>query len=159
MVNFRRLLIAVVIAASVFYVAGCSSDQATNNGQGAVQSEYDQSAPSSSQGQPQQTQASGYKDVDAAQAKKLIDSDKTVQIIDVREDYEYAEGHIPGAKLIPVNQLISRIGEIDKTKPVLVYCATSSRSPVAAQVLAESGYTKVYNLSSGIAQWPYNIEK
>lgn len=145
-----RLFIAVVIAASISYIAGCSPSQTEYQGQVGAQSGYDQSS--------DQAQAT-YQDIDAKQAKQLIDSNKNIQIIDVREDYEYAEGRIPGTKLIPIGQFISRMDEVDKTKPVLVYCSVSSRSPSAAKVLAQSGYTEVYNLDGGLARWPYEIER
>ena len=158
--SFKRLIIAVLIAASVVYVAGCTSSQTTNQSQGDAQAGYGQPA-SQTQAQPPaqtQTQAS-YQDIDAAQAKQVIDTDKTLQIIDVREDYEYAEGHIQGSKLIPLGQLTSRMGEIDKAKPVLFVCASGARSASAAQVLIQSGYSKVYNLAGGIEQWTYGVVK
>ncbi|NCO66356.1 MAG: rhodanese-like domain-containing protein [Candidatus Aquicultor secundus] len=104
----------------------------------------------------QQPQAAGYQNIDAAQAKQLIDG-KSVQLIDVREEDEFRMGYIAGAKLIPLGQLTSRIGEIDKTKPVLVYCASGARSAEAAQVLVASGYTKVYNLAAGVEGWTYGL--
>lgn len=100
-----------------------------------------------------------FTDLDAAQAKKIIDTDKDLQIIDVREQFEFSAGHLPNAKLISVSQLESRIGEIDKTKPVLLYCASGARSSGAAQFLARSGYDKIYNLRYGIMRWNYEIVK
>jgi rhodanese-related sulfurtransferase len=51
------------------------------------------------------------------------------------------------------------MGEIDKTRPVFLYCAVGSRSAEAAQVLVQSGYSKVYALANGLAEWPYEIVK
>ncbi|MHB8840681.1 MAG: rhodanese-like domain-containing protein [Candidatus Aquicultor sp.] len=163
MLNFRKLLAIFAVAASIFVAAGCSSNQATVQDQGGVQTGVDQSQNgqptdlSDLQTQPaQQSQAASYQNIDAAQAKQLIDA-KSVQLIDVREEDEFRMGYIAGAKLIPLGQLTSRIGEIDKTKPVLVYCATGARSAEAAQVLVASGYTKVYNLASGVDGWTYGL--
>jgi len=153
LLRLNKLLIAVAVAASAIYVAGCSLEPYQD--EGVVQSEYSQPSP---QARPQQSQT-GYRDVTPEQAKQLIDNDKTIQIIDVREEYEYAGGYIPGTKLIPISQFISRMGEIDKTRPVFIYCAVGSRSRSAAQVLTQSGYTNVYNLSGGVARWPYELQK
>lgn len=83
-------------------------------------------------------------------------SDKTLQevtILDVRQPGEYEEGHIPGARLVPMPVLTDSLGEIDRSKPVLVYCAIGGRSRVAAQTLAGKGYDQVINLSGGFKAW------
>jgi len=143
-------MVVAVVVASIAYLVGCSSGQTVTQDPGV--SQYGQTAP---QAQQQIT----YQNIDAAQAKQLIDSDKNVQIIDVREEYEFAGGYIPGAKLIPIGQFTARMNEIDREKPVLVYCASGSRSPSAAEVLVQSGYTQVYHFPQGIAQWPYDIQR
>lgn len=83
-------------------------------------------------------------------------SDKTLQdvtILDVRQPGEYEEGHIPGAKLIPMAALTDSLDEIDRSKPVLVYCAIGGRSRIAAQTLAGKGYDQVINISGGFKAW------
>jgi len=80
----------------------------------------------------------------------------TGQLIDVRTPAEYAEGHIPGAKLVNIydpqfKQKILSL-KLDKSKPVLVYCRSGNRSMVAARFLAENGY-QVINLKYGIKEW------
>ena len=83
-------------------------------------------------------------------------SDKTLQdvtILDVRQPGEYEEGHIPGAKLVPMAVLTDSLDEIDRSKPVLVYCAIGGRSRIAAQTLAGKGYDQVINLSGGFKAW------
>ncbi len=83
-------------------------------------------------------------------------SDKTLQevtILDVRQPGEYEEGHIPGAKLVPLPVLTDSLDEIDPSLPVLVYCAIGGRSRVAAQTLAGKGYDQVINLSGGFKAW------
>lgn len=83
-------------------------------------------------------------------------SDKTLQevtILDVRQPGEYEEGHIPGAKLVPMAVLTDSLHEIDRSKPVLVYCAIGGRSRIAAQTLAGKGFDQVINLSGGFKAW------
>jgi rhodanese-related sulfurtransferase/rubrerythrin len=83
-------------------------------------------------------------------------SDKTLQevtILDVRQPGEYEEGHIPGAKLVPLPVLTDSLSEIDPSKPVVVYCAIGGRSRVAAQTLAGKGYEQVINLTGGFKAW------
>lgn len=92
---------------------------------------------------------------DAEQARQYI-ADHTgnaYTILDVRQPNEYENGHIPGAKLIPLPDLTDRLAEIDPQKPAIVYCAVGGRSRVAAQMLSGKGYQTVYNLSGGFKAW------
>lgn len=79
---------------------------------------------------------------------------ESIQLIDVRTIEEYSELHIPGSKNIDVtNHLFaSRVEELDKTKPVAVYCRSGQRSSMAAEYLASKGF-EVYNLSTGMMSW------
>ncbi len=74
-------------------------------------------------------------------------------LLDVRQPNEYEAGHIPGAKLIPLPDIISRFGEIDSKKATVVYCAVGGRSRIAAQMIAAQGFSDVYNLSGGFKAW------
>jgi rhodanese-related sulfurtransferase/rubrerythrin len=89
------------------------------------------------------------------QCKTYLDgiSAGDVTILDVRQPTEYQEGHIPGAKLIPLPQLGERITELDPKKTTIVYCAVGGRSRVAAQMLAGKGFGQVFNLTGGIRAW------
>lgn len=78
---------------------------------------------------------------------------EALTLLDVRQPKEYEEGHIPGAKLIPLPDLSERLHEIDPKKSTVVYCAIGGRSRVAAQMLAGKGFKDVYNLSGGIKAW------
>ncbi|MEW6077009.1 MAG: rhodanese-like domain-containing protein [Thermodesulfobacteriota bacterium] len=93
--------------------------------------------------------------MDTALARELIA--KTPQealfIIDVRQPGEYEQGHIPGARLIPVGELDSRVAEIPVDKPVLVYCAMGGRSRMAAQILSGRGFPEVIDLAGGFKAW------
>ncbi|WP_339226655.1 sulfurtransferase TusA family protein [Oceanobacillus sp. FSL K6-2867] len=80
-------------------------------------------------------------------------------ILDVREAAEYAFGHIEGAKSIPMGELESRIAELDKEQEIYVICRTGKRSDLAAQLLGNNGFTKVYNVLPGMNEWNGNLTK
>lgn len=75
------------------------------------------------------------------------------QLLDVRQPNEYENEHLPGAILIPLKQLPERLADLDRQKPLLVYCAVGGRSRAAAQYLAGEGFAEVYNVSGGIKKW------
>ena len=89
--------------------------------------------------------------VSNADAQKVIDAG--AQIVDVRTPAEFQGGVIAGAKNIPLDELPAAVGTLDKSKPVLLYCATGSRSVTAMQMLQSAGFERVYNLTMGIAGW------
>lgn len=76
-----------------------------------------------------------------------------VQIVDVRQPEEYVQGHVPGAVLIPLNTVMSRIGEIDAERDVILVCGVGQRSAVAAEMAASLGRTRLYNLEGGTEEW------
>ena len=80
-------------------------------------------------------------------------------ILDVREEAEYAFGHIDGAKSIPMGELESRLDELDYTQEIYVICRTGKRSDMAAQLLEKNGFTKVYNVLPGMTEWNGKIIK
>lgn len=101
------------------------------------------------------------KNLTAEEANKLLNENKDVFILDVRTKGEYANGHIPGATLIPSTEIASRVHELEKylNKPILVYCASGGRSPGAVQILVKNNFTEIYHLSRGISSWNYNIKR
>jgi rhodanese-related sulfurtransferase len=96
---------------------------------------------------------SGVEQADTLKATRLYNDDALV--LDVREDKEFAAGHIPKAKHIPLGQLSKRINELDKfkTKPVLVTCRSGQRSARACGMLKKAGFETVYNQAGGIIAW------
>ena len=96
--------------------------------------------------------------IDPAAAIRLLDAGKAVAV-DVREPDEFQVGHLPGAKLLPLGEVLRRAGEVlpDKNAPWLIYCRTGRRSADAVQKLESLGYTDLYDLG-GILSWPYEIE-
>ena len=91
-------------------------------------------------------------DADAFSARVGRDA---AQLVDVRTAGEYAEGHIAGSRNLDwtSGQLESRIGELDKSKPVLLYCASGRRSAAARDYLQQQGFTEVVDLAGGINAW------
>lgn len=83
---------------------------------------------------------------------QLSRQDDTI-ILDVRSQEEYDEMHLEGAKLIPVDQLSSRLSELNKNKKILVYCRSGNRSKQASEILTKNGFNNVYNLEKGIIEW------
>mgnify|MGYP005842870749 CR=1 FL=1 len=93
--------------------------------------------------------------LDADQARRFMaeNPEGSYTLLDVRQPGEYEEEHLAGAKLIPLGQLGDAVAELDKTKPVITYCAIGGRSRVAAQLLQGYGFQEVYNLKGGIKAW------
>jgi rhodanese-related sulfurtransferase len=90
--------------------------------------------------------------------KEYMKSGQDLQIIDVRQPGEYASGHIPGAKLIPLGELQARQHEIDKSKETVVVCHSGGRSSVACEFLINSGHSKLHNLMGGMSMWDGDVE-
>ncbi|MER1999372.1 MAG: sulfurtransferase TusA family protein [Lysinibacillus sp.] len=80
-------------------------------------------------------------------------------ILDVREAAEFAFGHIPGAKSIPMGELAERMNELKKDDTIYVICRTGTRSDMAAQQLAKAGFTKIYNVLPGMSGYEGELEK
>ena len=74
-------------------------------------------------------------------------------ILDVRNRSEWELGHIPGATLIPLPELVERLGELSPSVPVLVHCAGGTRSGIAASLLETRGFTQVTDLKGGFTGW------
>ncbi len=96
-------------------------------------------------------------EIDATHARDRIESGEPV-VVDVREQDEWDEGHIPGAVHIPRGQLESRIERLapDTARPVVVYCSAGNRSAFAAKTLTDLGYEDVASLAGGFTDWKRN---
>jgi rhodanese-related sulfurtransferase len=75
------------------------------------------------------------------------------QVVDIRGEGELAAGMLPGARHIPLAQLVSRLGELDRDRPVVVYCAGGWRSSVGASLLRANGFTDVSDILGGFGAW------
>ncbi len=94
------------------------------------------------------------KSVTTAQATQLINREDAL-IIDVRESHEYAAGHMPDARNIPLKDLAAKADELAgyKEKPLILVCASGVRSGQGCSQLEKLGFTKLNNLDGGVAAW------
>jgi rhodanese-related sulfurtransferase len=90
--------------------------------------------------------------IDPARVVELYDSGEVV-VIDVREAWEYEEGHIPGATLIPLNMLAARLDEVPREGPVVLVCRSDNRSGQAQRFLIQQGFDNVSNMTGGMLAW------
>lgn len=134
------LALAIITVATVF--AGCT--QKTNT----------------EQTEATQLNIGTYYQIPQDEAKRIMDEESDYIIVDAREQSEYDEGHIKGAIVIPYTEIEQKAEEMlpDKEQLILVYCRSGRRSKIAAQSLANMGYTNVKEFG-GIIDWQYGIEK
>ena len=90
-------------------------------------------------------------EIDVAQAAEMRDSGAF--ILDVREPSEWQENHIPGATLIPLGELASRVNEVPKDQKVVVVCRSGNRSQQGRDILRQAGFEQVTSMAGGINQW------
>lgn len=86
--------------------------------------------------------------------RQQVDADLVV--LDVRSPDEFAAGHVPGAINIPHDRIGDRLAEVPRDKDVILYCQSGRRAGLAAQALAEQGYTRLFHLEGDIAAWKAN---
>ncbi|MGB8507330.1 MAG: molybdopterin-synthase adenylyltransferase MoeB [Pyrinomonadaceae bacterium] len=95
----------------------------------------------------------------ATELKERLDSGADIQIIDVREPNEYDIARIPGAKLIPLGQVVNRQEEIDASRETVVHCKMGGRSAKAIEALTSAGFTgRLVNLKGGITAWSNEVD-
>ena len=107
-----------------------------------------------------EAQDTGYTSTTPQRAKELMDAGGAF-VVDVREEHEYQESHIPGAISLPLSEMTVESGEEiteDKDGVILIYCRNGNRSKTAASYFVDMGYTNVYEFG-GILGWPYEVVK
>jgi sulfur-carrier protein adenylyltransferase/sulfurtransferase len=98
-------------------------------------------------------------EITATELKQRLDNGEDIQIIDVREDNEYAYARIPNAVHIPLGQVLSRMNEIDPNRETVMHCKMGGRSARAIDALQRSGFTgKLANLKGGILAWSDEVD-
>jgi rhodanese-related sulfurtransferase len=90
------------------------------------------------------------REVSRDEARALLDDD--AQLVDVRAPHEWEAGHIAGAIHVPLDELGERVADLDRDRPVVLYCRGGSRSTMATEALAAAGYDAA-KLSEGIVGW------
>ena len=90
--------------------------------------------------------------LDTLGATRLI-NDTNAIVLDVSEPAEFAGGHLPNAKHIPLGDLDKRAGELPSNRPVIVYCASGNRSTRAVAQLRKTGRDQVFSLAGGLSAW------
>jgi adenylyltransferase/sulfurtransferase len=107
---------------------------------------------------PQQT--SDFKDISVTELKKRIDKGEKINIIDVREPFEFEMTNIAGSVNIPLNSVVSCAGEIDNSKPSVILCKSGVRSVYAINILKNGGFKgEIFNLKGGVMEWAEVIDK
>ena len=96
----------------------------------------------------------GGAEIGTLEATRLMNQPGTL-VIDVRDEKEFAAGHLPRARHVPLKELAARVGDLAKfkSKPVIVTCRTGARAGAACRALKAQGFTTVYQLKGGLAEW------
>ncbi len=97
-------------------------------------------------------------EISVAELKAKLDAREDFLLLDVREPYEYDIARIPGAKLIPLGELPSRMSELDSAQEIALHCKTGRRSAQALRALREAGFSKLANVHGGIEAWANEID-
>jgi sulfur-carrier protein adenylyltransferase/sulfurtransferase len=98
-------------------------------------------------------------EITATELKQRLDKGDDIQILDVREDNEFAYARIPNSIHITLAQVLSRVNEIDPNRETVVHCKMGGRSARAIDALMRSGYTgKLMNLKGGILAWSNEVD-
>ena len=90
--------------------------------------------------------------IDVQTASTVYERDD-VFMLDVREQWEYDEGHIPDINLIPMGEIPNRLDELPRDKEIIVTCRSGNRSGRITALLQENGFTNIHNMQGGILAW------
>lgn len=99
----------------------------------------------------------GIPQMQVTELKRRLDAGEDLFVLDVREPYEFAIAQI-GGRLIPLNDLPGRVGELQADREIVVHCKMGGRSQKAAEFLAHNGFKKIHNLAGGIAAWSEKVD-
>lgn len=97
-------------------------------------------------------------EISVEELKRKLDAREPLELIDVREPFEYEIARIDGAKLIPLAELPERLAELNRDVSTVVHCHTGMRSAKAVDLLQQHGFTFVINLAGGINAWSERID-
>ena len=150
MKRISLLLLSLTLTASLF--VGCGNNNTENK---------DANTQTSSESSSETQSEAVSKDISIDESKKLINDGEVTLILDVRNEDEFAEGHLKNAIQIPVKELKENLSEIEKFKDelVLVYCRSGKRSAEAVDILKENGFKNLVHMKDGISKWDGEVEK
>jgi sulfur-carrier protein adenylyltransferase/sulfurtransferase len=98
-------------------------------------------------------------EISATDLKRRMDAGDDIQLIDVRQPEEWAFAKIDGAKLIPLGEIVNRMGELDQNRETVIHCKAGMRSAQAVQALQRAGYKgDLKNLKGGITAWSNEVD-
>ncbi len=103
---------------------------------------------------------SGLTEITPSELKQRLDREQPILLVDVREAFEREIANLPGSGQVhvPLGEFPQRALELDRDRPIVVYCRTGSRSAWAAQYLRAQGFDAVYNLSGGVMGWRDEVD-
>ncbi|EOU1765433.1 rhodanese-like domain-containing protein [Clostridium perfringens] len=150
MKRISLLLLSLTLTASLF--VGCGNNNTENK---------DANTQTSSESSSETQSEAVSKDISIDESKKLINDGEVTLILDVRNEDEFAEGHLKNAIQIPVKELKENLSDIEKFKDelVLVYCRSGKRSTEAVDILKENGFKNLVHMKDGISKWDGEVEK
>lgn len=155
----KKLFTAVMLGLFCIVHAGCAQQDEPLKEQVMETKEEERSEEERMQEEEESEKAKIYPFTGEELVAALENDDAANRIlIDVREENEFAAGHIAGAVNIPLSVLESRLSEIEdhKNKQIILYCNTGNRSGKAADILVKNGFTKIYN-AEGVKQFEYEL--
>ena len=92
--------------------------------------------------------------IDPDELAERLDGDEPLVVLDVRDDDEFAAGHIPGSIHIPYGELAERLGELPRDRPIAAICSGGKRSGLAASILQREGFEQVIHVGNGgVGTW------
>ena len=150
MKRISLLLLSLTLTASLF--VGCGNNNTENK---------DANTQTSSESSSETQSEAVSKDISIDESKKLINDGEVTLILDVRNEDEFAEGHLKNAIQSPVKELKENLSDIEKFKDelVLVYCRSGKRSAEAVDILKENGFKNLVHMKDGISKWDGEVEK
>ena len=145
--TFNRWVVAFLIASAVAYT-GCVANTNTSS----------QTAPSTQQGREKPAKT-GYSTMNTQELQSEIEAGEKLVIVDLREPELYRAGHITGARNIPFEEFDKRMHQLNPETKIVLVCHTGPMGDASGSLLAERGYTSVWNLSGGMAGWSGKLVK
>ncbi len=137
----KRIFLVILLMTAVL-LAGCGRAETTVSNAPVIQAEA-----------PAAQNELNLGPVISANTLAEIKDREDVFVIDVREQWEYDEKHIPGVTLIPLATIPDSLGQIPTDKTVILTCRSGNRSGQAADFLRAQGFTNVHNMEGGILAW------